>query len=117
MAKVTGIGGIFFKTKDKAALQRWYQEHLGVPVTEWGAMFEGEGTTVWSVFAMDSKKFEPSNASFMVNYRVDDLDALVTQLKAAGIEILSREDGDYGKFAWILDPEGNKLELWQPAPE
>ena len=112
MARVTGIGGIFFKANDKAALNAWYKEHLGVPVTEWGAMFEGEGTTVFTVFANDTKKFD---GKFMVNFRVDDLDALAAQLEAAGIPVHERTADDYGKFGWILDPENNKIELWQPV--
>lgn len=124
MQRVTGIGGIFFKAKDAPALQAWYQRHLGVDVQAWGgAVFPWTGAdgapaggmTVWSVFASDSDKFTPGSAPFMINYRVADLLALVAALKAEGCRVLDEiEDSEYGKFAWVLDPEGNKVELWQP---
>ena len=124
MKRVTGIGGIFFKAKDAPALQAWYKRHLGIDVQAWGgAAFDwvdsdGKptgGTTVWSVAPEESKQFAPSNASFMVNYRVEDLHAVVAALKAEGCNVLDKiDDSEYGKFAWVIDPEGNKVELWQP---
>jgi predicted enzyme related to lactoylglutathione lyase len=124
MARVTGIGGVFFKsTGDSAALAEWYRKHLGLQLEDWGGAIlrwpedkaEDEGLTVWSVAKKDSKWFSPSNASFMINYRVDDLDELLTQLRAASVEIVKGpESAENGKFAWIMDPDGNKVELWQP---
>ena len=124
MKRVTGIGGIFFKAKDAPALQAWYKRHLGIDVQEWGgAAFEwtgadgkpAGGTTIWSIAAAESDQFAPSPALFMINYRVEDLYALVAALKAEGCNILDKiDDSDFGKFAWVIDPEGNKVELWQP---
>ena len=124
MEKVTGIGGIFFKSKDHKALAEWYARHLGIDVQEWGgAAFRwGEGAedapsgaTIWSPFAADTKYFEPSTASFMVNYRVRDLDAMLAQLRAAGVQVDDKvEDSDFGRFGWAMDPDGNRIELWQP---
>ncbi len=124
MAKVTGIGGIFFKSRgDDAALRAWYEQHLGMTIESWGGAIlrwpddkaEDRGLTVWSVAGSDSTWFSPSDASFMVNYRVDDLEELLAKLRAAGVEVLQGPDSaENGTFAWILDPEGNKIELWQP---
>ena len=127
MARVTGIGGIFLRARDPKALADWYAQHLGIQLTEWGgAQFlwsdegpPGTGSTAWSLFPSDTKYFGPGSATgpqaAMVNYRVDDLDALLAQLAAAGVAIdPHREDSSYGRFAWITDPEGNRLELWQP---
>jgi len=124
MKRVTGIGGVFLKAKDAPALRAWYKTHLGVDVQAWGgaafswADADGRptgGTTVWSVASSDSDQFAPSSAAFMVNYRVDDLLALVDALKSEGCNVLDRiDDSEYGKFAWVIDPEGNKVELWQP---
>jgi predicted enzyme related to lactoylglutathione lyase len=123
MQRVRGIGGIFFKAKDPKALAKWYADHLGVAVEEWGgARFvwkdedpRGDAATVWSPFSADTTYFAPSSASFMVNYRVDDLDAMLAQLRAAGAQVEDKvEDSEYGRFGWVVDPEGNKLELWQP---
>ena len=113
MKRVIGIGGIFFKAKDAPALRAWYQRHLGIDVQTWGgAAFTGAGTTVWSVAPEQSSQF---GGSFMVNYRVEDVHALVATLKAEGCNVLDKiEDSDYGKFAWVIDPEGNKVELWEP---
>jgi predicted enzyme related to lactoylglutathione lyase len=121
MKRVTGIGGIFFKANDRAALLGWYEKHLGIKANpEWGTMFEWrekddpskEGMTVWAVFKEESKKFD---RPFMMNYRVDDLDALLVALATEGVEIDPKRDNtDYGKFAWIVDPEGNRVELWEP---
>ncbi len=126
MQRVTGIGGIFFKARDPKALAAWYREHLGIPVEEWGgAAFRwagdsnpgGVGTTIWNPFNADTTYFAPSEAGFMVNYRVADLHALLAALRAEGVEVVGDpQDSEYGKFGWVLDPEGNKLELWEPPP-
>ena len=125
MARVTGIGGIFFKSqKDSTKLAAWYQEHLGMPLETWGGAVlkwpedkaDDEGLTVWHVAEKDSQWFSPSDATFMINYRVDNLDEMVAQLRAKGIEIISGpETHENGKYAWIMDPEGNKVELWEPT--
>ena len=127
MRRVTGIGGIFFKAKDAPALQAWYKRHLGMDVQDWGgAVFTGTddegkpvgGTTVWSVASAETDQFAPSNSTFMVNYRVDDLHALVKALREEGCNVLENvDDSDYGKFAWVIDPEGNKVELCEPPAE
>jgi predicted enzyme related to lactoylglutathione lyase len=124
MKRVTGIGGIFFKAKDAPALQAWYKRHLGIDVQDWGGTAftwtdsDGKptgGTTVWSVGPETGEQFAPGKASFMVNYRVEDLHAVVAALRAEGCNVLDRiDDSEYGKFAWVIDPEGNKVELWQP---
>ncbi|HXS02329.1 MAG TPA: VOC family protein [Pyrinomonadaceae bacterium] len=125
MAKVTGIGGVFFKSRnDHAALAAWYQKHLGMPLESWGGAIlrwpddnaDDKGLTVWHVAGKDSKWFSPSDSVFMINYRVDNLDELLAQLRAEGVEIVSGpQSDDNGKFAWIMDPDGNKVELWEPA--
>lgn len=118
--RVTGIGGIFLKAKDPKALQEWYRDQLGIPVQSWGgAAFdskdEGEVTTAWSLFPQSSKKFDPSPAPFMVNYRVNDLHGLLARLRAAKCQVMDKVDeSEYGKFGWVVDPEGNKIELWEP---
>jgi predicted enzyme related to lactoylglutathione lyase len=124
MKRVTGIGGVFFKAKDAPALQAWYKRHLGIDVQTWGgAAFrwtDGDGkpvggTTAWSIGAEDSDQFAPSSAPFMVNYRVEDLRALLAALKEEGCDVLEKVDeSEYGKFGWVMDPEGNKVELWEP---
>lgn len=124
MKRVTGIGGIFFHARDPVTLRAWYKEHLGIDVQEWGgAAFswtdaEGKpagGTTVWNIGDASSNYFAPSTAPFMINYRVADLHALVAALRAEGCNVLEKVDeSEYGKFAWVIDPEGNKVELWQP---
>ena len=124
MARVTGLGGLFYKVADPDRTRAWYQETLGIG-SEWGAMFpfkadEADGFSLFSQFKADTDYFEPSSLPFMVNLRVDDLDGMIADLEAKGIEILGRQDEDYGNFAWILDPDGLKIELWQqkgPAPE
>lgn len=126
MARVTGIGGIFFKARDPDALKAWYDARLGVTTDrqESGATFRWrdaedparEGFTVWSVFPADTQYFGESDQPFMINYRVDDLDGLLASLRAAGVEIAGEiEEYEYGRFAWVYDPEGNRIELWEPA--
>ncbi|KAA6458600.1 VOC family protein [Acidobacteria bacterium AB60] len=120
MARVTGVGGVFFKAQDPKALAAWYAKHLGVPRGDDGTMiFEGPeaaGMTVFSTFAANTTYFGDGAQQFMVNFRVDDLDALLKQLTEAGVKIdPKREDYGYGRFAWIWDPEGNRIELWQPT--
>ena len=124
MKRVTGIGGVFIKSQDPDRLRAWYKKHLGFDLTEWGgAVFLWQtpeqpnpgGCTVWSVFDHDSDYFAPSTAPFMVNYRVDDLDALLTVLREEGCEVDDKtEDGELGKVGWVMDPDGNRVELWQP---
>lgn len=124
MKRVTGIGGIFFNAKDPAALRDWYKRHLGVDVQEWGgAAFRWTddtgapvaGTTVWSIGAADSGHFAPGTANFMINYRVHDVAALLQTLRDEGCNVLDKtDDSEYGKFGWVIDPEGNKVELWEP---
>lgn len=124
MAKVTGIGGVFFKSRqDNKALAAWYQKHLGMQLESFGGAIlrwpndtaEDKGLTVWHVAEKDSKWFSPSDSAFMINYRVDNLVEMLAQLRAAGVEIVSGpESHENGKFAWIMDPEGNKVELWEP---
>ena len=116
MKRVTGIGGIFFKAKDAPALQAWYKRHLGIDVQEWGGTaFTEPGMTIWSIGPADGDQFAPSAAPFMINYRVDDLLALVKVLREEGCNVLEKVDhSEYGTFAWVIDPEGNKVELWQP---
>lgn len=122
MQRVTGIGGIFFKADDPKALAAWYRDHLGLDVNDWGgALFHwgGEGsppgTTVWSPFARDTKYMEPGTATFMVNFRVADLDKLLAALRSEGCAVEDRtESSEQGKFGWVVDPEGNKIELWEP---
>jgi catechol 2,3-dioxygenase-like lactoylglutathione lyase family enzyme len=125
MAKVTGLGGLFYKVEDTERTSRWYKETLGIG-GEWGAIFAwksdpgaDEAYSVFSQFKASSDYFDPSAARFMINLRVDDLDAFVAELEGKGIEIVGRQNEDYGKFAWILDCEGLKIELWEqigPAP-
>lgn len=124
MAKVTGIGGIFFKAKgDAKALMEWYQTHLGLvledfgaAVLKWPADTAGDGgATVWAIADKDSQWFQPSEEPYMINYRVDDLDEMIAQLSSKGISLQQGpETHENGKFAWIMDPEGRKIELWQP---
>jgi predicted enzyme related to lactoylglutathione lyase len=122
MKRITGIGGVFIKAKDPDALRAWYRTHLGIDVQAWGgAAFAWaddagqpvKGTTIWSVG--DGEYFAPSTAAFMINYRVTDLAALLQALREEGCNVLDKTDeSDYGKFGWVIDPEGNKVELWQP---
>jgi predicted enzyme related to lactoylglutathione lyase len=121
MAKAVGVGGVFLKAQDPKALSEWYALHLGIPVQDGGSLaFDGPGSAGMTVFAhlpLDSTYFGEGAQQAMVNFRVDDLDELLVQLAAAGVQIdPHREDYDYGRFAWIWDPEGNRVELWQPPP-
>ena len=126
MKKVTGIGGVFFKTKDPEAMKKWYNQHLGIITNEYGGTFEWRqaeqpdksGYTAWSPFSQGTTYFAPSEKDFMINYRVADLEALLEQLRRDGVEVVGEiETFDYGKFAHIMDPEGNKIELWEPKDE
>ena len=123
--RVTGLGGFFFKTPDVRRLKDWYARHLGIPFSEhfdgWAfewrdaAAPQTKGATVWSLFEQSNPYFEPGAASFMCNFRVADLDALLEALTAEGVKVdPKREDGEFGRFAWIYDPDGNKVELWEP---
>lgn len=123
MKKVTGIGGIFFKCKDPEKVKAWYGKHLGLPVDQYGALFRWytaadtreEAATQWSTFPHDTTYFSPSEKDFMINYRVDNLEELLNELRADGVQILDDiATYPYGKFVHILDPEGNKIELWEP---
>jgi predicted enzyme related to lactoylglutathione lyase len=120
MEKVLGIGGVFLKARDPKALADWYREHLGVPVEsgQTHGMMTSAGAgemTVWSTFPADTAYFGPGPATFMVNYRVKNLDAMLARLRAAGAKVEEKvEDYDYGRFGWASDPEGNRFELWEP---
>jgi len=124
MAKITGIGGVFFKSRsDHKELAAWYNKNLGMPMESWGGTIlrwpddtaEDGGLTVWTTADNDSKWFSPSESSFMINYRVDNLDEMLASLKENGVEIQKGpESHENGKFAWIMDPDGNKVELWEP---
>lgn len=119
MARITGVGGIFFKSPDPKKLSAWYRDVLGLEVQEWGGGMLRCDTpghppfVVWSPFAADTKYFEPSPREFMVNYAVDDLDAMLAGVEAKGVAVLGRGEEEYGRFAWILDPDGTKIELWE----
>ena len=119
--RVTGLGGFFFKTKDPDKIKKWYGKHLGLPVDDFGCTFwwkdkQGkECSTQWSPFKEDTNYFQPSEKQFMMNFRVENLNELLKELKKEGVTIVGEvEEYDYGKFGWILDPEGNKIELWEP---
>jgi len=124
MKRVTALGGIFFKADHPEKLYAWYEKHLGLQrqaeeavVFNWRQADDPEksGMTVWSIFPKDSRYFDPSRSSFMMNFIVEDLDGLLAVLREEGVEIEpKREDYDYGRFAWIMDPEGNRIELWEP---
>jgi predicted enzyme related to lactoylglutathione lyase len=119
MERVIGVGGIFFKAKDPAKLKAWYRDHLGLPSDEHGEMvFATKGDPgpclVWSPFPADTNYFEPSKAPFMLNFRVKNLNAMLAQLRAAGAEVDEKvQEAPYGKFGWVMDPEGNRVELWE----
>lgn len=124
MTRVTGIGGVFFKSKDPKALGEWYRAHLGLNVEEWGGVAfkwvtpenpTGMGTTIWSPFKADTQYFAPSTSSFMINFRVADLHAVLAALRAEGCDVDAKVDeSEFGKFGWVMDPDGNRIELWQP---
>ena len=124
MARVTGIGGVFFKaTNDQKALAEWYRKNLGLQFEPWGGAIlkwpddkaDDGGLTVWHVADKNTEWFSPSRSSFMINYRIDNMDDMLAQLRQNGVEIVKGPDADdNGKFAWILDPDGNKVELWEP---
>ena len=126
MPRVTGLGGIFFKAKNPDSLRDWYSKHLELPIQDWGGMTfswretdqpEREGTTVWSVFPDSSKYFAPSSSPFMINYRVADLAKVLQQLRSEGCQVDEKVDeSEFGKFGWVMDPEGNRIELWEPPP-
>ena len=126
MRRVTGIGGVFFQAKDPAMLRAWYKKHLGIDVQGWGgaafawADADGKpvnGTTAWTISTADGNGYGPAKSPFMINYRVDDLAALLGALRDEGCDVLDKiDDSEYGKFGWVIDPEGNKVELWQPPP-
>jgi len=123
--RVTGVGGVFVRSHDPKALTDWYKEHLGFPVSDHGTMFmwsdevpKGTGMTIWSAFPDNTNYFgKGSRQAVMLNLRVDDMDALTAKLAAADIAVEKGDDASYGKFAWITDPDGNRVELWQPLPE
>ena len=125
MARVMGIGGVFVKSKNPKALQQWYRDKLGIALEEWGgAIFKfkddlatgRDGCAIWNANEAETKYFEPSKREFMINFRVDDLDGMIAQLKSKGVEITGRDDSDpNGRFAWVMDPDGTKIELWEQA--
>ncbi|MCB9252205.1 MAG: VOC family protein [Flavobacteriales bacterium] len=123
MKKVIGLGGVFYKVKDPEATRNWYAKHLGIKSESWGTVFQWkdafggshDGYSVWSQFKKDSTYFNPSDSSFMINFIVDDLFALLDELKISGIECIGEPTNDeFGKFGWIMDPDGIKIELWEP---
>ena len=123
MKRVIGIGGIFLKCSDVERSRNWYATHLGISLESWGAQFNfrdetnPEAYSVLSFFKSDSPYFQPSTASFMINFRVDDMDALVAALRREGVELAGDPiDEEFGKFAWVIDPDGNKIELWEQPP-
>lgn len=125
--RVTGIGGVFFKSKNPKLTKEWYSKHLGIESDKYGSKFlwnstntdaKQMGTTVWSPMENDTKYYAPSEREFMINYRVENLVALLAELKTEGVsQIGEMESFEYGKFAWIMDPDGTKIELWEPANE
>jgi catechol 2,3-dioxygenase-like lactoylglutathione lyase family enzyme len=125
MKRVTGIGGIFFKSKDPKALGAWYKEHLGLDVTDWGGSIfnwggagSEKGMTIWNPFKSDTTYLGSGPAGFMINFRVADLHALLAALRSEGCNVEDRtEESEQGKFGWVIDPEGNKVELWEPPIE
>ncbi|MEP7128033.1 MAG: VOC family protein [Chitinophagales bacterium] len=127
MKRVTGIGGLFFQCEDVNQQKSWYEKHLGMQMNDWGGSIfmwrdiddpEKKGSTSWSTFKKESTYFEPSNKPFMFNYRVENLEELLKVLKEEGVQIIGEmQVFEYGKFGWIMDPEGNKIELWEPIDE
>ena len=127
MKRVTGVGGVFFKAKDAKALRAWYAKHLGMKAADWGGVAfrfrqdgekVAEGYTVWSPMGADTAYMKPSRKDFMINLRVDNLDALLKALKSEGVKVLDRgEEIENGKFGYVMDPDGTLIELWEPNPE
>ncbi len=122
MERVVGIGGVFIKSSNPDALRAWYRDHLGMDIQAWGGMSfpwnTPDGATIWSVFDAGSTYFAPSTAPFMVNYRVKDLHAVLAALRAEGCEVDEKTDSsDFGKFGWVMDPDGNRIELWEPPSD
>ena len=123
MGKVTGIGGVFIRAKDPEKLYSWYGKYLGIEKGEFGTIFRWReldrdtpvGKTTWALFPQNTKYFGPAENPFMVNYRVDNLDAILKALEADGFRVEDRQEADYGRFAWVTDPEGHRLELWEPV--
>lgn len=122
--KVTGIGGVFFKVDNPEKTKEWYKKHLGFNTDDWGCTFwwlnkdGSNGSTQWSPFPKDTNHFQPSEKEFMINYRVENLENLLEELKTSNVAIVGKvEEYDYGKFAWILDNDGNKIELWEPKDD
>ena len=122
MTRVAGVGGVFIRAKDQASLQEWYRKHLGIDSGQWGTSFQWDtpedcaepGSTAWNIFKAESTYF-PTSQSVMINYRVHDVHALVAALRAEGCNVDDKvEDTDFGKFGWVTDPEGNRIELWEP---
>lgn len=126
MKRVTGIGGVFIKSRNPEELKAWYRTHLGMDIQDWGGMAfswstpenpNPNGVTVWSVFKDSSQYFEPSQAKFMINYRVEDLQTVLDALRSEGCNVDTRtEESEFGKFGWVMDPDGNRVELWEPPP-
>jgi predicted enzyme related to lactoylglutathione lyase len=122
VANITGIGGIFFRSADPKAIGAWYRDVLGLEVQDWGgALLSYEAPkhpphAVWSPFAAGTKYFAPSSREFMINFAVDDLDEMLAKIESKGVTVLGRRDESYGRFAWIMDPDGTKIELWQSLP-
>jgi catechol 2,3-dioxygenase-like lactoylglutathione lyase family enzyme len=122
VGRITGIGGVFVVSKDPKALAAWYRDVLGVSLEKWGgATFPSDApghppVVTWNAFPEGESYLAPSKRDFMLDFAVDDLDAFLARLKAKGVTILGREDSDHGKFAWLMDPDGAKIELWQPKP-
>ena len=123
MKRVTGIGGIFFKGKDPDKLREWYRQHLGIESENWGGFAfqwrddpqKDGGSTIWSVFPDSTNYFNPSTQPFMINFRVANLQDLLQQLRAEGVNVDGEgEESEFGRFAWVMDPEGNRIELWEP---
>ena len=117
MERVTGIGGVFQRAAQAASLREWYAEHLGIELSEWGFKpFEwtAGGSTSLAIFDHDTEYFGRSDQAFMLNFRVADLDAMLAQLRAAGVEVIDAQESEYGRFGWAVDPEGNRFELWEP---
>ena len=122
MKRVTGIGGVFLKAKDPEALAAWYRHHLGIEVEDWGGTTfrwneppQPEGVTIWSLFPATSRYFDPSLSPFMINYRVENLTELIALLRDEGCDVDEKvEESEHGRFGWVMDPEGNRIELWEP---